>query len=95
MVVRMRATRSHRNNRRSHHALKGARISKCSQCGAEHLRHRACVQCGMYRGRSVIKAAKVAKPATAKKIAAPKPKKESKVAKKAPEKKVAKTKKTA
>lgn len=82
MVVRMRATRSHRNNRRSHHALKGARLSKCAQCGAEHLRHRACLNCNTYRGRSIAKAApapkKVVKAEKAPKAAkAPKAKKAS------------------
>jgi large subunit ribosomal protein L32 len=50
----MRATRSHRNNRRSHHALVGVRVSKCADCGTQHLRHRACLNCGKYRGRAVI-----------------------------------------
>ena len=54
MVVRMRVTRSHRNNRRSHHALKEPRLSKCSNCEAVHLRHRMCKECGNYRGRIVI-----------------------------------------
>jgi large subunit ribosomal protein L32 len=62
MVVRMRATRSHRNNRRSHHALSAARVSKCVNCGALHKRHAICMNCGTYRGRKVIDlAAKVAK----------------------------------
>ncbi len=54
MVVRMRVTRAHRDNRRSHHALKGARLSKCSNCGAYHLRHRMCPECGFYRGKQII-----------------------------------------
>ena len=54
MSVRMRHTREHTANRRSHHALKGARLSKCSNCGEQHLRHRACASCGTYRGRQVV-----------------------------------------
>lgn len=53
MVVRMRATRSHRDNRRSHHALSNPTLAMC-ECGAKHLRHRACAACGTYRGRQVV-----------------------------------------
>jgi len=64
MVVRMRATRGHRNNRRSHHALAGARLSKCANCGVLHKRHAVCMNCGTYRGRKVLDlSAKVAKKA--------------------------------
>ncbi len=54
MVNRMRATRAHRDNRRSHHALDAARLSKCSNCGAMHLRHSMCAKCGYYRGKMII-----------------------------------------
>ncbi len=51
MVVRMRHTRSHTANRRSHHALKAPAISKDAS-GTLHIRHRATID-GMYKGRSV------------------------------------------
>ena len=54
MTIRMRHTRGHTENRRSHHALKPVGLSKCSSCAAPHFRHRACVACGMYKGRMVI-----------------------------------------
>ena len=54
MSVRMRVTRSHTGNRRSHHALKEPRLSTCAKCSAKHLRHRMCPECGNYRGRQVV-----------------------------------------
>jgi large subunit ribosomal protein L32 len=50
----MRHTKGHTANRRSHHALKGARFETCQKCGAKHLMHRVCGNCGTYRGRMVI-----------------------------------------
>jgi len=58
MVVRMRATRGHTGNRRSHHALSELRLSRCKDCGSMHMRHRLCSNCGKYRGRVVIDVAK-------------------------------------
>lgn len=54
MVNRMRATRSHRDNRRSHHALEAVRTSKCANCGTPHRSHAICMSCGWYNGRKVI-----------------------------------------
>ena len=54
MSVRMRVTRAHTGNRRSHHALKEPRLSKCAHCSSEHLRHRMCPDCGYYRTRQVV-----------------------------------------
>ncbi len=62
MVVRMRHTRAHTANRRSHHALKAQTLATC-ECGAVRVSHRACASCGRYRGRVVVD---VAKKATAK-----------------------------
>ena len=60
MVVRMRHTKSHSANRRSHHALTGPRLSLCINCGAPHMRHRMCANCGTYRKREVVNVAAIA-----------------------------------
>lgn len=53
MVVRMRHTRAHTANRRSHHALVAQKLAVC-ECGAPRVSHRACASCGRYRGRVVV-----------------------------------------
>jgi len=47
-------TKSHRNRRRSHLALKVLSLSKCTKCGSPILPHQACKNCGTYKGREVI-----------------------------------------
>lgn len=53
MVVRMRHTRGHTGNRRSHHALMRPALSK-DESGNFHLRHRMSPENGSYRGRKVV-----------------------------------------
>jgi len=53
MTVRMRHTRGHTNNRRSHHKLEKPAITKDEQ-GNARLRHRVSLATGTYRGRKVI-----------------------------------------
>lgn len=68
MVVRMRHTRAHTGNRRSHHALVAGAAVNCLKCGAPRMRHRACPSCGDYRGKNMLskKADKVVRKATKK-----------------------------
>ena len=54
MVNRMRATRAHRDNRRSHHALDAVRLTTDTTTGSLHQRHRADMATGMYRGRKIV-----------------------------------------
>ena len=62
MVIRMRHTRSHTRNRRSHHALESIGISVDAETKSPHLRHRVDTKTGRYKGRQVIDVvAKVAK----------------------------------
>lgn len=58
MVIRMRHTRGHTRNRRSHHALKGVNFAVDPKTGIKHLRHRVDPTTGMYKGRQVLNVVK-------------------------------------
>ncbi|MBU2564238.1 50S ribosomal protein L32 [Patescibacteria group bacterium] len=53
-VPKKRHTKSRRNRRRSHLALKKKNLSSCPKCGEPILSHHACNNCGTYKGRMVI-----------------------------------------
>jgi large subunit ribosomal protein L32 len=53
MSVRMHITRAKTGSRRAHDALTGPRLSKDSASGAVHMRHRADVVSGTYRGKTI------------------------------------------
>ncbi len=54
MSVRMRHTKSHTHNRRSHHALKPVKLSSCAKCHEPILPHRMCANCGTYQGKEIV-----------------------------------------
>lgn len=54
MTIRMRHTRSHTANRRSHHAIKKGAFTVCEKCNSPRENHRACPNCGVYNGKSVL-----------------------------------------
>lgn len=70
MVVRMRHTKSQRNRTRSHHRLDKPAVTLDKNTNVPHLRHRASLVTGQYKGRKVIdveaKLVKKAKKAKAK-----------------------------
>jgi ribosomal protein L32 len=53
MVIRMRHTRAHTGNRRSHHALVSGALVIDAKSGEANLRHHASPSTGMYKGRPV------------------------------------------
>lgn len=55
MVIRMRHTKAHTRNRRSHHALTKGAIVTDKKTGTSHMRHRVCMITGTYKGKQVLK----------------------------------------
>lgn len=49
MVQMKRHTKSSRNSRRSHQALKPKALNRCPKCGKAVEPHKACAFCGTYR----------------------------------------------
>lgn len=47
-------SKSRRDKRRSHHAIKAPVITECGNCGASHRLHHVCPSCGHYRGRQIL-----------------------------------------
>lgn len=59
-VPKKKTSKSVRNMRRSHHALKAKNFIECSNCGEPVMPHNVCAACGHYDGRSVVKSKKSA-----------------------------------
>ncbi len=53
-VPKFRTSRSKRDMRRSHHALKLKSNSQCPNCGSVKHPHAVCGSCGYYRGKQVM-----------------------------------------
>ncbi len=53
-VQQNRKTRSKRNMRRAHDALKAVASAECANCGEPKLPHHVCGACGHYDGREVV-----------------------------------------
>ncbi|MBI3419991.1 MAG: 50S ribosomal protein L32 [Proteobacteria bacterium] len=52
-VPKRKTSKSARNMRRSHHALKAERSAECPNCGEARRPHHICRHCGFYDGRQV------------------------------------------
>lgn len=53
-VPKVRTSKSKRNLRRSHHALKPVGMSVCPNCDEVKHPHSVCEACGHYRGKQVV-----------------------------------------
>ncbi|MBM3211748.1 50S ribosomal protein L32 [Candidatus Poribacteria bacterium] len=53
-LPKRRLSKSRRGNRRAHLALRVRLTNVCPKCQAVKLPHRACPECGYYKGRQVI-----------------------------------------
>jgi large subunit ribosomal protein L32 len=56
-LPKRKTSKSKRDQRRAHDALRAPQWSTCAQCGDPVLPHRVCATCGYYRGRQVIEVA--------------------------------------
>jgi large subunit ribosomal protein L32 len=53
-VPKRKVSRHRRGNRRRHQYLMAPELMKCPNCGQLTRAHRACTECGQYRGRQVV-----------------------------------------
>jgi large subunit ribosomal protein L32 len=53
-LPKQKVSRTRRDKRRTHNALKASNMVQCSNCGEMRLPHRACPDCGHYKGREVF-----------------------------------------
>ena len=49
-------SKSRRSHRRAqyYNRLEAPAMTTCPQCGSVHQMHRACAECGTYRGRQIV-----------------------------------------
>ncbi|HIJ64668.1 MAG TPA: 50S ribosomal protein L32 [Candidatus Hydrogenedentes bacterium] len=57
-VPKRRTSKTKRNMRRSHHALRPPSLAECPSCGERIMPHRVCPKCGHYKDRLIIGAEK-------------------------------------
>jgi len=53
-LPKQKVSRTRRDKRRTHDSLKTSNMVQCSNCGEMRLPHRACPDCGYYKGREVF-----------------------------------------
>ena len=55
-LPKKRQSKTRGRKRRTHYKSKATPVTDCPQCGQSKMPHRACPNCGYYRGRPVISA---------------------------------------
>lgn len=53
-VPKKKTSKSRRDMRRAHHALKTVNVAECPNCGEIKRPHHVCGSCGHYDGREVV-----------------------------------------
>ncbi|MDA8231296.1 MAG: 50S ribosomal protein L32 [Magnetospirillum sp.] len=53
-VPKKKTSKSRRDMRRAHHALKPVSAAECPNCGEMKRPHHVCASCGHYDGREVV-----------------------------------------
>jgi large subunit ribosomal protein L32 len=53
-VPKSKTSKSRRNMRRAHHAVKNGPYNECPNCGELKRPHHVCAHCGHYDGREVV-----------------------------------------
>ncbi|MFP6730159.1 MAG: 50S ribosomal protein L32 [Alphaproteobacteria bacterium] len=59
-VPKKKTSKSKRDQRRSHDALRSINLAECPNCGELKRPHHICGSCGQYRGREIIDTSGVA-----------------------------------
>jgi large subunit ribosomal protein L32 len=54
-VPKKKKSKSKKGSRRSHDSVKMPNVSHCPQCHEPVLPHHVCLQCGTYKGETIIK----------------------------------------
>ncbi len=53
-VPKKKTSQARRDQRRSHHAIKGPNLAECPRCASMKMPHRVCMECGYYKGRTAV-----------------------------------------
>lgn len=53
-LPKRKVSKGRRDRRRAHDAIGLPNLSTCPSCGSKTMPHRACPNCGTYRGRQVV-----------------------------------------